>query len=319
MTTSPVPAVSPLASVRSSRRSAPERILLIGVEGVGKSTFGASAPAPIFIAAEDGIRHLDVPCFPEPRSFADVIAACRSLATERHAYQTLVLDTIDWIEPLIIADLCRERKWMSGSTPDIEAPGYGKGWVAATEEWRKLLFALDAVRARGLEIILLAHAAIKPFANPAGPDFNRYECKLAKGAAALVKEWSDAILFATYEEFVRRDAPRKGLSTGRRIIRTTRTAAYDAKNRTGLPDELPLDYSAYAAARAAGMGASLAALQAEADALLVTLNGSNPKAAEYVAQNRDNPERLAAAVNRLRTLIAHAADAAPTSTETTHA
>ena len=64
-----------LDAVRRGVRPAPDRILVVGTEGVGKSTFASEAPAPIFIAAEDGIRHLAVASFPEPTSFADVMDA----------------------------------------------------------------------------------------------------------------------------------------------------------------------------------------------------------------------------------------------------
>jgi len=232
-------------------RPAPDRILVVGTEGVGKSTFAANAPKPIFIAAEDGVRHLSVASFPEPKTWGDVFDALRVLASDEHEYTTVVIDTVDWLEPLCHRHVCALNGWTT-----IEDPGYGKGYVPATEEWRKLLAALDFLRAKKeMEVILLAHAAIKVFSNPAGDDFSRYELKLQKSAAALLKEWCDANLFASHEEFVteKKGITRaKGISTGRRVIHTERTAAWDAKNRHNLPHELPLSYTDYAAAREAG-------------------------------------------------------------------
>ncbi|MEZ6008797.1 MAG: ATP-binding protein [Planctomycetota bacterium] len=110
-----------LDAVRRGVRPAADRVLLVGTEGVGKSTFAADAPSPIFLAAEDGIRHLDVASFPEPTSFADVMDAIRTLQTEPHEFQTLVIDTIDWVEPLVFEAVCQQNGWTT-----IEDPGYGR-------------------------------------------------------------------------------------------------------------------------------------------------------------------------------------------------
>lgn len=308
-----------LASIQRELKPRPDRILLVGTEGVGKTTFAADAPSPIFICAEDGIPVIlgEVPRFPPPQSFADVQEAVRVLIREEHEFQTLVIDTVDWLEPIIWKDLCVRNGWLDEhDTPDIERPGYGKGYVAATEEWRKLLAGLDVLRNRkGMEIILLAHAAIKSFQNPAGDDYMRYECKLHKGAAALVKEWTDVNLFAIHEEFakeVRGKVTRKGVSTGRRVIHTTRDAAWDAKNRHDLPAELPLNYADYAAARAAHQPADPAELWAAAQDLLaeLTLDTTDQKKTEdWLASAREHgAAALARAVDRLRSKVAEQGD-----------
>lgn len=300
----PSPRRMTLASVRTGARPAPRRTQLAGVEGVGKSTFAADAPAPIFIAAEDGIRHLNVASFPEPQTFGDVMDAVRSLAEEDHPYKTLAIDTVDWIEPLIWSHLCAQHGWEL-----IETPGYGKGYNVALDEWRKLLAALDKLRtAKGMEIILLAHVTIKTFSNPAGQDFSRYESKLNRSASALIREWTDANLFATFEEFTKKDGAKvKGYSTGRRVIYTQRTAAWDAKNRFGLPDELPLSYEEFDAACRSAAPAAPEALLAEAQRLLTELAPAEDKRAQItttIEQAGTDATRLAKIVDRLRTLVA---------------
>lgn len=301
-----------LDSIQTELRPRPDRILLVGTEGVGKTTFAADAPSPVFICAEDGLPPTlgSVARFPEPKSLADVHEAIRVLAEDQHEFKTLVIDTIDWLEPLVWSDLCHRNGWLdSRSTPDIEKPGYGKGYVAATEEWRKLLKGFDVLRGRkGMEIILLAHATIKSFANPAGDDYSRYECKLHRGAAALVREWADVNLFAVHEEFTRDvKGKKKGISTGRRVIHTERTAAWDAKNRYSLPAELPLNYADYAAARAARRPADAEALWTEAQEHLKTLalEGDDKKAAEAWLEGAKagGASTLARAVDRLRTKV----------------
>ncbi len=163
--------------------------------------------------------------------------------------------------------------------------------------------SVEAVRKRGLEVILLAHAQIRNFANPAGSDYARYECKLHKAAAALVKEWTDANLFAIHEEFVAdKDGKMKGVSTGKRIIHTQRTAAWDAKNRHNLPTELDLDYAAYSAAREAGRPKSADQLRTEADTLIAEL-APEPEFEQKIRTVLTDDSRCQVAVNRLRQLI----------------
>ena len=295
-----------LDAVRRGVRPAADRVLLVGTEGVGKSTFAADAPSPIFLAAEDGIRHLDVASFPEPTSFADVMDAIRTLQTEPHEFQTLVIDTIDWVEPLVFEAVCQQNGWTT-----IEDPGYGKGFTVALVEWRKLLAALDRLRTeRGMEIILLAHATIRTFSNPAGSNFDRYEMKLQRSAAALVKEWTDANLFAIHEDFIQDPKERKSkvISTGRRVMHTERTSAWDAKNRHALPPELPLAYAEYAAARAAGQPGDPVALRREADDLVARLQLDDATLAKtrtwLDGQAAQGATALAKAVDRLRSKVA---------------
>lgn len=229
-----------LAAVHSGKQQKPPRILVYGTEGIGKSTLASCAQNPIWIGAEDGVSELDVTSFPEPESWVDVFDAVETLTLEEHDRQTLVLDTLDWLEPLCWAHVCA-----SGKKDSIEDFGYGKGYVKALDEWRSLLARLDKLRSlRGMTVVLLAHSWIKPFANPAGEDFDRYELRLNKAAAGLLKEWSDAVLFAAYEDFARkRDMGKaKGVSSGARVLHTQRSAAWDAKNRYSLPEQITLDW-----------------------------------------------------------------------------
>ena len=247
-----------LAAVTRGRIEAPLRVLLVGVEGVGKSTFGAAAPAPIFLASEDGTAQLDIARFPQPQTWAEVIDAVRVLATEAHEYQTLVVDTLDWLEPLIWKFIC-ERDGKAS----IEDYGYGKGHVAALDEWRRFLAALERLRkAKSMTVVLLAHAQIRPFKNPEGEDYDRFELKLNAKAGGLIKEWTDCNLFANHETYaVEKKGRTRGVSSGARVIHTQRRAAWDAKNRHDLPEQLPLSWEDFAEAIAAHRPADPAKLR----------------------------------------------------------
>lgn len=237
-----------LAKVVSGRLVKPIRVLIYGVEGVGKSSFAAAAPSPIFLGAEDGTSELDVARFPEPRTWDDALEAIAELTVAEHAYKTLALDTLDWLEPLCWERVCRGKKDKAGKKIEsIEDFGYGKGYTAALDQWRLLLAALERLRnARQMHMVLIAHSQIKDFKNPSGDDFDRYQLKLHQKAGGLVREWCDAVLFAQHETFTaEKDGRVRGISSGARIIHTERTAAWDAKNRYDLPEKLPLDWESF--------------------------------------------------------------------------
>lgn len=261
-----------LANVVRKSKPQPMRILLHAVEKCGKTTFAADAPAPIFICPEEGLPPAlaATPHFDAPEGgwrWSDVIDAVRSLATEPHEFQTLVLDTLDWIEPVIWADLCARNKWES-----IETPGYGKGYNAALDEWRRLIAELEQLRrARGMHVIVLAHSWIRPFKDPESEGWDRYEMKLNKAAAGLWKEWVDCVMFAKHDQVATKDQRTKrvrGISTGTRILHTVHNAAFDAGNRYSLPDTLPLDWQAFSDAAAGGAPAEAEQLRAAIEDLL---------------------------------------------------
>jgi hypothetical protein len=241
-----------LSKVVRGKLDAPLRVLLYGVEGVGKSSWAAKAVDPVFLCAESGTERLDVARLPLPEGVRawtwDLVReAPRVLMESEHAFKSFVIDTLDAVEPLLWSYICeRDGK------ESIESYGYGKGYIAALDEWRSFLAILERLRhERGMNIVFIAHSYVKPFKNPEGEDYDRYELKLNIKAGGLVKEWVDDVLFAHYETFaVKEDdkAKAKGVSTGARVVETVRTAAWDAKNRHSLPATLPLDYEEFAKA-----------------------------------------------------------------------
>jgi len=165
-----------------------------GVHGIGKSTFAAQAPSPVFIQTEDGLGMLDCAHFPLAASFDDVIGALAALYTEPHDFKTCVIDSVDWLEALIWAKVCRDNGWAS-----IEDAGYGKGYVAALNLWRQYLDGLNALRdVKGMSVVQIAHTDIKRFDSPEHDPYDRYVIKLHARAAALLQEHSDIVLFANY-------------------------------------------------------------------------------------------------------------------------
>ncbi|MEY2669016.1 MAG: hypothetical protein RJA59_1654, partial [Pseudomonadota bacterium] len=234
--------------VRTGLHRRPLRITLYGPEGVGKTSFAAGAPKPVFITNEDGGALLDLAAI-IVESWRDVQAAIRALWEERHDYQTVVLDTVDHLERLLITHIEQREE-----APNIEAVGggYGKGWEMVRQEWGRTLDELDNLRERGMHVILLAHADARTVKNPSGPDYDQWDLRCNKKTAALLREWPDAVLFANWEITVKTTEKRedkallgKGKAKmGDRVIYTERGSGQIAKHRFGasFPKELDLDW-----------------------------------------------------------------------------
>lgn len=236
----------------------PPRIVLYGPHGVGKNTFAASAPKPVLINLEDGHPHdQPIDAFPKAQSFAEVMEAFGALYTEEHEFETLIVDSLDWLEPLVWAEACRRNNW-----PDIETPGYGKGYLAALDVWREYLDAINGLRNdKGMAVIQTAHAQITRFDSPETDPYDRYGIKLQKRASELLQEHADMVLFANYKvSTTKTDAGfnkkvTRGIGAGQRTLYTEERPAFLAKNRHRLPPELSLDWSALTAAMAGASNA----------------------------------------------------------------
>jgi AAA domain len=223
----------------------PERILVYGPEGIGKSTFAAKANACAFIPLESGDDEIDVTFRTDsPQTFDELLQQVSDFTIEDHSYETLALDGLGVCETLIWQAATKRMKVQS-----IEEPGWGKGYNEALIEWKQLLASLDRLRAkRNMRVILIGHSIIKTFKNPMGEDYDRYQISLNEKAGALLKSWATTVFFAHHEEFAsaKQGKRAKGMFTGNRVLETERTAAWDAKNRHALPEQIALDWHEYA-------------------------------------------------------------------------
>lgn len=247
--------MSCLDRIRRGKEPRAPKLVLYGPEGIGKSSTGAAAPNSIFIQTEDGAGELDCSKFPLARIFEEVIAYLTDLLNESHDFQTVVIDSLDWLERLIWDDLCRQYHVTSVEKVD---GGYGRGYTHALTHWRQVLSLLDKLRDRGLIVLCLAHAKIERFEDPEASAYDRYVPRLNKHACGLVCEWADGVLFATRKIRVQTEDAgfnRKrgmafplGKDGGERVLRTVGGPACLAKNRFSLPEELPLSWDALMAA-----------------------------------------------------------------------
>ena len=220
----------------------PLKVVLYGVEGIGKSSFAARFPQPVFIDTEGGTGRLDVQRLPAPDSWQMLLDEAAETAAGQVPCQTLVLDTADWAEKLCMAGVCARFK-----VKGIEDIGYGKGYTYVKEDFARLLDGLDKVIASGRHVVVVAHAAVARFEQPdAVGSYDRWVMKTSRQVAPLLREWCDMLLFANYKTVVEKSgtgpSAKNKASGARRVLYTTHNACWDAKNRFGLPDEVPFDY-----------------------------------------------------------------------------
>jgi hypothetical protein len=230
-----------LSSISAAPQIRPPRICLYGPHGIGKSSFGAMAPNPIFVPTEEGFGQLNVPAFPLLKTFGEVIEALAALHNEQHDYQSVIIDSVDWLEPMIWTATAQ----LNGKD-DIEAFGFGKGYIYALDQWRTLFGWLNALRDnKNMAVVMIAHCQVKRFDDPNTDPYDRYSIKLQERASALVQEWADMVAFANFKTYTTKtdvgfnQKKTRGTGTGERVLYTEERPSHLAKNRYSLPPEIP--------------------------------------------------------------------------------
>lgn len=234
-------------NITSGKQARAQRVVIYGTEGIGKSTLAAQFPDPLFIDTEGSTSNMDVKRLDKPTSWTMLMNQIAFVKANPTVCKTLVIDTIDWAESLAIESVCS----MHGKR-GIEDFGYGNGYTYVREEMGRLLDKLQELVDIGINVVLTAHSQLRKFEQPDEDGaYDRYELKLGKKTssqtAPVVKEWCDLLLFCNYKTMVMTSESKKKKATGgQRVMYTTHHPAWDAKNRHGLPDELPMDYAAIA-------------------------------------------------------------------------
>lgn len=233
--------------ITRGKRARAQKVVIYGPEGIGKSTFAAEFPNPVFIDTEGSTDNMDVARLDKPTSWTMLINEIAFIKANPTECGTLVIDTIDWAESMAVADVCAQH-----GKKGIEDFGWGKGYTYVQEEMGRFLNSLSDLVDMGINVVLTAHAQIKKFEQPDEMgSYDRYELKLGQKTgsktAPLVKEWADMVLFANYKTLVMTtDNGKKKAQGGERVMYTNHRPAWDAKNRHGLPDEMPFNYSSVA-------------------------------------------------------------------------
>ncbi len=228
-----------MLNITTGRVARPQKLVFYGVEGIGKTSLAAQTPEPLFIDTEGGTAHLDVRRLQKPETWEELLALIREVAATPDVCRTLVIDTADWAEQMAIDHICQKYK-----QPGIESFGYGKGYTFLSEEFARMLAACDEVIRSGKNVVITAHAKMRKQELPdeAGA-FDRWELKLSKQTAPLLKEWPDALLFLNFKTLVvATESNTHKAQGGKRVIYTSHHPCWDAKNRHNLPEEMELSY-----------------------------------------------------------------------------
>lgn len=220
-----------------------QKVVIYGPEGVGKSTLAARFPQPLFIDTEGSTNKMDVARYPKPTSWEMLKNEVRE--APKTGCKTIVIDTIDWAEKLCIASICD-----ASQKKGIEDFGYGKGYVYEREEFGKFLDLLQEIVDGGVNVVLTAHAQIRKFEQPDELGaYDRWELKLGQKTGSqispIVKEWADMVLFCNYKTHTvvtDKEGKKRKAQGGERVMYTSHNPCWDAKNRDGLPEILPLAY-----------------------------------------------------------------------------
>ena len=219
----------------------PVRVNVQGVDGIGKSTFGADAPSSIFIQAEDGLKFIDnVARFPVIESWNQLLTQVKTLIEEPHDYKSVVLDTTDAASKFGEEYVCETNGW---NGPQDKQAGYGAFYVAEENAWRKLLQGLNiCFEERGMNVILLSHVGDKTIVDPTVGEYHAFQMRSNKKINSLIKDWVDFNLFADYDKSVNDGKPK---SHGNRILYTKYAMGFEAKSRLTIPPQLPLEWDAF--------------------------------------------------------------------------
>ena len=216
-----------------------QKTVIYGPEGIGKTSLAAKHPDPVIIDTEGGTAHMDVRRIGKPQTWEELISIIKEVAATPGICKTLVIDTADWAEQLATTFICNKYKQNS-----IESFGYGKGYTYLSEEFARFLAACDLCIAAGINVVITAHAKMRKFEQPDEMGaYDRWEMKLSKQSAPLLKEWCDHLLFCNYQTFVvTSENDTKKAQGGKRVIYTAHHPAWDAKTRATLPEVVDLDF-----------------------------------------------------------------------------
>jgi len=219
------------------------KVVIYGVEGVGKSTLASQFPNPLFIDVEGGTSQLNVRRLQRPNTWTELLSMIAEVAKTPEICKTLILDTCDWAE-----QLCLEHILAKYNQSSIESFGYGKGYQILAEEFGQLITAMNACITAGINVVALAHSKQRKVELPDQTGaYDHYEMKLSRQVSPILKEWADLLLFCNFETIlITTENKTKKATGGRRVMYTSHSPVFDAKNRHGLPEVLPLEYRAIA-------------------------------------------------------------------------
>ncbi len=234
-----------MLNITKGAQAHPVKCVIYGVEGIGKTTFASKFPKPLFLDLDRGSARMEVDRISGIADWATLIATLQDISNSETEYSTIVIDTAD-----MAGEMCKKYICLKNKKESIEDFGYGKGYTILAQEFAKIIVWATILIDKGYNVVFLAHSMQRVVTKPDDTgSYDHWEMKLpGKGnnsLGALLKEWADLLLFADYHITIRQGQDGKGRATkssGERVMKANHTPFADAKNRFGLPDELPFSY-----------------------------------------------------------------------------
>ena len=228
-------------------------MLVHALAKVGKTTFASTFPKPVICDLENGTNFLTrkVDVIPWARKdFTAIMSDMDAICAEKHSFKTIVIDSIDWLEGKIEDDVCK-----ANGVSTINEIQWGKGRGLAMLRLGKFLEKLTYLKnEKGMNVLLLAHSAVKRIEDPVFPAYDKWGLKMNDKSSALVCEWSDIIGYMSFKTEILKEEGSWGKTTNKaggsdqRILSCTHKPAYLAGNRMNLPEELEPSYDALVSA-----------------------------------------------------------------------
>jgi hypothetical protein len=237
--------------LKSKKNKGKPVIAIYGTPGVGKTSLAFEFPEPIYLYVDgetppDGVDWEERS--DEITSFSGLLDTFAELLTTEHPFKTVIIDSLDKLEPMVWNATCARNGWDVIDSNDKGSPtAFGKGYLAADIEWGEYHEAINALSRAGIYVVQILHSEAKPFKDPLVEDYDRYRPKLQKRAMDMVIENCKALLFINRrmsvkqidKGFGKKEAKPEGMSGAERIIHTDERAGFLAKNRfNGAPAQI---------------------------------------------------------------------------------
>lgn len=233
-----------MLNIKKGKVETPFKLVLYGLEGIGKTTLANMFPHALFLDLEQGSSYIDAQRIDSISTYPELTAALLEMQDRRQDYEeykTIVLDTGDKVESMISTEVCHRN-----SKDNLVDIGYGNGFKSVREEWRNLLDKIDMFQRRtGKNMIIICHANLRKIEEPENSGaYDHWELRCTYGSDSL-KAWADYLFFYKYESLLIEGDAKAGvknkISGGRRVICTKHTVYYDAKSRGDLPPVIAVD------------------------------------------------------------------------------
>lgn len=189
----------------------PVLITLYGPPGTGKSLLASTFGKTLFADCESGTEFMQVDRV-SLITWEKVLEFAQWAASQSH--ETIVFDSLTSIERMATTSVLKNNNWAN-----LAAPDYGEGYAALTTQVLRLLTAMEWLRTKGKNVVLVAHSKVKEVKDPTQANYDRLEFDCNKNLVQPIAAAMDGIfLMRSKLTSVDRKGDKTTLGTGDREI-----------------------------------------------------------------------------------------------------